>query len=140
MQLESLFSKKDTMRGFQLENELICLSPQDFDRIQDFLTKLKSLRLQLNQCGIQKNGTQLILYILAKLGHDYSIFVSSRFENGLIDQCSNTTLTIPSLDDLAKSLSCEQAKLVKMGSFKSLTSKKLIASPGTTNQKDSSGK
>jgi hypothetical protein len=45
--MESLFGKQDTMRGFELENELIGLDPRDFDSIQEFFTKLKSLRLQL---------------------------------------------------------------------------------------------
>lgn len=46
--LESLFGKQDTMRGFQLKNELIGLNPRDFDSIQEFFTKLKSLRLNFS--------------------------------------------------------------------------------------------
>ena len=52
--LESLFGKTDELRGRQLENELISLSPAHYDTIQDFFTKFKSLVLQLKQCGIEK--------------------------------------------------------------------------------------
>ena len=45
--LETLFGKHDELRGHQLENELIGLSPTNFDTIQDFFTKLKSVRSQL---------------------------------------------------------------------------------------------
>ena len=65
--LETLFGTQDSMRGHMLENELISLSPGNFNTIQDFFTKLKSLRLQLKQCGIEKNDEQLILSILSKL-------------------------------------------------------------------------
>ena len=43
LNFESLFGKTDEMRGHQLENELITLSPTHFETIQDFFTKLKSL-------------------------------------------------------------------------------------------------
>ena len=43
--LESLFGKTDELRGHQLENELISLSPMHYDTIQDFFTKFKSLVL-----------------------------------------------------------------------------------------------
>ena len=54
LKLESLFGNTDEMRGHQLENELITLSPTCFETIQDFLTKFKSLVLELKQCGIEK--------------------------------------------------------------------------------------
>ena len=44
--LETLFGTQDLMRGHMLENELISLSLGNFNTIQDFFTKLKSLRLQ----------------------------------------------------------------------------------------------
>ena len=62
--IKSLFEKTNDMRGHQLENELISLSPTHFDTIQDFFTKFKSLVLQLKQCGIENKYHQLILSIL----------------------------------------------------------------------------
>ena len=55
LKLEALFGKTDEMRGHQLENELISLSPAHFETIQYFFTKFKSLVLQLKKCGIDKN-------------------------------------------------------------------------------------
>ena len=76
--LESLFGKTNELRGHQLENELISLSPTHYDTIQDFFTKFKSLIvLQLKQCGIEKKEYQLILSILSKLGPELSFFVST---------------------------------------------------------------
>ena len=47
LNIEALFGKTDEMRGHQLENELISLSPAHFETIQYFFTKFKSLVLQL---------------------------------------------------------------------------------------------
>ena len=68
VKLESLFGKINELRGHQLKNELISLSPAHFETIQEFFTKFKSLVLQLKQCGIEKKKDQLILSILPKLG------------------------------------------------------------------------
>ena len=45
VKLEKLFGKTNELRGQQLENELISLSPAHFDTIQDFFTKFKLLVL-----------------------------------------------------------------------------------------------
>ena len=81
VKLETLFGKTDELRGHQLENELIILSPTHFDTIQDFFTKFKSLVLHLKQCGIEKKEDQLIMSILSKLRPKFSIFVST-FHSG----------------------------------------------------------
>ena len=62
--LESLFGKTNELRGHQLENELISLSPTHYDTIHEFFTKFKSIVLQLKQCGVEKKEDQLILSIL----------------------------------------------------------------------------
>ena len=67
LNIESLFGKTDEMRGHQLENELILLSPTHFEMIQD-LTKFKLLVLQLKQCGINKKQEYFILYLFSKIG------------------------------------------------------------------------
>ena len=74
-QLEQLFGKTDEIRGHQLENELISLNPNNFDTIQDFISKFKSFRLQLKDCNSEKKDEQLILLVLSKLGEHYSMFV-----------------------------------------------------------------
>jgi hypothetical protein len=65
------------MRKFKLENEQMGLNPLDFDNIQDLFSTLNSLRLQLSNCGEIKEDEKLIISILAKLGHDYLVFVST---------------------------------------------------------------
>lgn len=99
--LETLFGKQDELRGHQLENELIGLSPTNFDTIQDFFTKLKSIRLQLKQCGIEKEDKQLILSILSKLGPNYSVFVSTFYAT---KSALGSNYKMPSLDEFAAEL------------------------------------
>ena len=71
--LTDLFGKTDEMRGNQIENELISLSPSSFESLQLYFSKFKALVLQLKQCGIEKKDDQLVLAILSKLGPDYSM-------------------------------------------------------------------
>ena len=89
---------------FMLENELISLSLGNFNTIQDFFTKLKSLRLQLKQCEIEKQDEQLILSILSKLSSEYSMFVSAFYAT---KGALGTQFTMPSLDDFAVNLTQE---------------------------------
>ena len=49
--LGSLFGKIDKMKNFRLENEAISRDPIHCDNIEDFFTKLNSLRLQLEEWG-----------------------------------------------------------------------------------------
>ena len=43
LKLESMFGNKDEIRGHILENELIALQPNNFETIQHFFSKSKSL-------------------------------------------------------------------------------------------------
>ena len=72
-QFESLFGvvKQYELSAHQLEIELFSLSPSNFESIESFFTKFKSLVLMLKQCGIEKADDQLILSIISKLGPDY---------------------------------------------------------------------
>ena len=45
IKLKSLFGKTDEMRGHQLKNDLISLSPTHYKAIQDLFTKFKALVL-----------------------------------------------------------------------------------------------
>ena len=75
--IEALFGKQDELRGHILENELIALQPSNFEYIQQFFTKYKSLVLQCKQCGLERKDEQLVLSLLSKLGSKYSVFVST---------------------------------------------------------------
>jgi hypothetical protein len=68
--LYGLFGKKNEMRGHFIEVELKSLDSKNFDNLQDFFTKLKSLLLELKDCVIEKSKEekQLILAIMEKLG------------------------------------------------------------------------
>ena len=46
------FGKTDEMRGHQIENYMISLSPSSFESLQLYFSKFKALVLQLKQCGI----------------------------------------------------------------------------------------
>lgn len=104
------------------------LNPSNFDNIQDFFTKLNSLRLQLSNCGVTKEDEQLILS-----GPDYSVFVSTL--QATMDALGNA-YKMPSLDGFAAQLTREQSKLAHMGKLKSSTSQALLAK----DPKASSGK
>ena len=99
--LADLFDKKDDMRIYQLENELISLHPRNFKTLNDFFTKFK-------QCEVEKEDDQLILSILSKLGSDYSFFVST-FHTGKL---TTPNWKMPSLNALIESLTNEHDKLV----------------------------
>ena len=65
------------MRGNKLKNDLISLIPSNFESLQVYFCKLKTLVLQLKQCGIENKDEQLVSAILSKLGPHYSILVST---------------------------------------------------------------
>ena len=122
--LEGLFGKQDVLRGHQLENEIIRLSPSDFDTIQDIFKIFKFLLKHLKACGIDKKEDQLILSILSKLGPNYSVFVSTFFAT---KSAIGSTWKMPSLDEFAASLTDEQDKLVQMGTLKASNAHALAA-------------
>ena len=57
--IEDIFRKKDEMRGHQIENALIFLSPSSFESLQLYFSKFKALILQLKQCGIENKEEKL---------------------------------------------------------------------------------
>jgi hypothetical protein len=118
--LEILFGKRDQMRGHILELELNTLDPKSFDNIQDFFTKFKYLILSLASCGIDKSQEvdQLILTILAKLGLEYVVYVST-FHYGRY--LMRTNWKMPTMDQFIDSLTHEaQEKIIQMGLIKDL--------------------
>jgi hypothetical protein len=103
--LVDLFGKQDKMRGHMLKVELNSLDPKSFDNIQDFFTKFKSL-LNLKGCGVDESTQekQLVLSILAKLGPEYVVFVST-FHSGRYT--SRSTWTMPTLAKFIESITHE---------------------------------
>ena len=73
--LESWFGKQNELRGHILENELIALQPNNFETIQQFFSKLKSMVIISKKCRVDKKDEQLVLSILRKLGPELSVFV-----------------------------------------------------------------
>ena len=62
--LVELFGNTDEMRGHQIENELISLSPNSFESLQLYFSKIKALVLQLKHCRIKKKDEKMVLAIL----------------------------------------------------------------------------
>jgi hypothetical protein len=115
--LVGLFGKQDEMRGHLLEVKLNTLDPKSFDNIQDFFTKVEPFLLSLGECGIDKSTQekQLILTILAKLGTEYTVYVSN-FHYG---RCLfGTNWKMHTLAQFIESLTQEQKKLIHMGLMK----------------------
>lgn len=126
--MEGIFGKLDRMKKIKLEKELIGLSPCDFDNFQEFLSKSNYIRLELSNCGITKDGEQLILSILPKLGPKFLIFVSTFYA---IMDALGSTYKIPSLDEFLAQLTREQAKLAHMGQLKPSKHQAVVANEST---------
>ena len=107
-QLESLFGVQDELTTHQLGIELFSLSPSNFESLEGFFTKFKSLVLILKKCWIEKVDDQLILSILSKLGPDYSVFVSAFHATRLV--ISNWKMS--SLSTFFDSLTKEHNQLI----------------------------
>jgi hypothetical protein len=99
--LDGLFGKKDELRGHLLENELISLSPRNFETLHDYFSKFKTLLQQDKSCGIDRKEEQLILSIISKLGPKYYVFISS-FHTTRISM--GKSWNMPSMDDFIESL------------------------------------
>ena len=109
--LESLFGVKDEIRAHQLDNELISLSPNNFEYMEGFFTNLKPLILMLKQCGIEKKDYQMIISILSKLSLEYLVFVSTFHATRIVI----LNWKMASFSTFIDSLTKEKDKLVHMG-------------------------
>ena len=58
--IKTLFGKTCEIRGHQLENVLISLSPSNVESLQVYFSKFKVLILQLKHYGIEKKDEQLV--------------------------------------------------------------------------------
>jgi hypothetical protein len=115
--LEGLFGKQDEMRGHMFGEELNTLDPKSFDNIQDLFTKFKSLILSLESCGIDKSKQedQIILTILANLGPEYVVYVSTFHSRKYL---LGSKWKMPTMERFIDSLTHDQAKLIQMGLIK----------------------
>ena len=94
-----------------MENEIFALHPNNFESIQQFFTKYKSLVLQCKQCGLERKDEQLVLSVMSKIGLEFPVFVST-FHSG---RASIPNWKMPSLDPFVESLIQDQDKLFQMG-------------------------
>ena len=120
-----------------MENDIIRLSPSDFDTIQDFFTRFKYFLRQLKACGIYKKDDQLILSILSRLGPNYSIFVSTFFATR---STIGSAWNMPSLDEFATSVTHDQDKIVQMGTLKAPNAHALATKVGRKTSSSSKDK
>ena len=120
------------MRGHQIKNELISLSPINFNSLKVYFSKFNALVLQLKQCGIEKKDEQLVLAILSKLGPDYLVFVSTFHATKL----KVRNWKIPSLTDFMESLTQKQDKLVLIDTIKPSKDQALVSGDSKVNSKD----
>ena len=99
------------MRGHMLELDLNTLDLKSFDNMRDLFTKFKYLILSLATCGIDKSKqvNQLIITILAKLGPQYVVYVST-FHSGRY--LMGTNWKMPTMDQFVDSLTHEKAKII----------------------------
>ena len=108
--LNTAFGIQNQIKAHQLENEFLTLDPNNFSSIEDFLSKLKTLRLLLEGCKVKKEDGSLIYCILAKLGLAYSIFVSTFHSTREAIISLRTTYKNPSFDAFCDSLIREKEK------------------------------
>ena len=117
------------MRGHQIENELISMSPNSFESLQLYFSKFKALVLQLKQCGIEKMDDQMVLAIVSNLGPDYSVFTF------YATKLTARAWKMPSLADFMESLTQEQHKLVMLGTIKPSKDQYLVAGDSRVDSK-----
>ena len=86
-------------------------TPNNFSSIEDFLSKLKTLRVILEGCKVKKEDGSFIYCILTKLGPAYSIFFSAFQSTREAIISLGTTYKNPSFDYLIR----EQEKLLHLG-------------------------
>jgi hypothetical protein len=99
------------MKGHFIKVELNSLDPKNFDNIQYFFTKFKSLPRESKYCGIDKSKEekQLILTIMEKFGPQYSVFISTFHSDRFI---TGATWTMPSLSKFIEDFTQEQDNLI----------------------------
>ena len=114
VKFQSLFKKIDEMRGHHLENELVSLSPAHYETIEYFFNNFKVLLIQLKQCGIENKYDHLIFSILYKLGHEYSLYVSTFHSSKL----TTRNWKMPAITYFMEPLTQEKDNIIQMSTIK----------------------
>eukprot|EP01018_Ginkgo_biloba_P011892 Gb_23557 [translate_table: standard] len=130
--LENVFVKVHDARYLQLERRLLKLSANDFDQIEDFISKLKELRHQVVECGHKKSDKHMVFIILQSLPEAYEVLV---FTFPSTKSMFGKIFEEPSLDELCTLLIGEQDKLMLMGRLRS-KKKAYVAKSKPKKQKD----
>jgi hypothetical protein len=120
--IESVFGKLNIIRGQQLENKILTLSPSDFSCLGDYLSKFKTLRILCEECKIKMEEERCIYLILSELGSAYSMFVSTFYA---MREALGKAYEKPILESFCSSLIREEYKLIQLG---------VIITAGTSNK------
>ena len=134
--LKSIYGKVDEEKGFQIEDDLLLLDPNNFDMLQDYLTKVNEYRALLTDCGNPISDDRLIHHILKKLPKEYASFYSSFHTHRLT---MGTAYTKPSFDSFSEILIREQSHLMDKGLLTSSKSKALVVSNDTKSTQGGKG-
>jgi hypothetical protein len=75
--MKTLFNQVDKSHIMQLEKELISLDPNSFERMEEYLARVKEIQLKLRECGdnYKKKDGQLIEPVLINLRTPFDVFV-----------------------------------------------------------------
>jgi hypothetical protein len=107
--LQVVFGKHDIIQSYQLENQLMNLSPNEFSCIEYYLSKFKTLRILCIDCKIDLKEDRCIYGILSKLDSAYSIFVSTFYATR---EALGSAYKEPSLESFCDDLIHKQDNLV----------------------------
>ena len=100
--LSSLFDKSDDVSTYYLEKKIFDLEPVDFERVELYLFKSKTLNEKLNSCrkNYKKTDIALIILIERKIPSCFDMFIQTR--NRALELSQN--ITKQTFDDFCKGL------------------------------------
>jgi hypothetical protein len=120
--IEYVIGKHNIIRAHRIENKIMNLSPNDFSCIEDYLSKIKTIRVLCEECGIKLEEDCFIYIILSKLGIAYLVFVSTLYAT---KEYLGSAYKNSSLDCFCDALIREKYKLVQLG---------VVSTAGTSNK------
>ena len=111
--LATLFDKIDGVFAYYFEKKIHSIDPSEFDRIESFLAKNKTLNEKLNACGkdYKKNDTALIIIVEQKLPPSFDMFIQTR--NRALEMSKGATTN--TFEDFCLGLINEQDRLISNG-------------------------
>jgi hypothetical protein len=89
--LSFLFDKSNDVSSYYLENKIHEIDPNNFDKIELYISELKTLNEKFNNCGKdhEKNDIALIILVEHKLSYCFDMFIQTR--NRAIEISKGTT-------------------------------------------------